>query len=212
MSFYPSHTVLNKTFPRLCSKKHLWLPEWTGTGQIIGGKGGKGGEGQRVRESKRKPRSHSWEKPATKELKPPEIPAHRHPAHFRLITPLKMRKLEKEDGGGQAHQKNKKDKKRGEKRGEGTYLRSLVCSFGQKWWEEKAWRSREVWGRKRWRRRNSSRSKLYKTSPRVSGGRTVIPAEQVRTDLFSATPGNTNLGTDWRVTPLLMTFFSFSFL
>lgn len=25
---------------------------------------------------------------------------------------------------------------------------------------------------------------LYKTSPRVSGGRTVIPAEQVRTDLF----------------------------
>lgn len=51
-------------------------------------------------------------------------------------------------------------------------------------------------GEKRWRRRNSSRSKLNKTSPRVSGGRTVIPAEQVRTDLFSATPGNTNLGTD----------------
>ena len=78
-------------------------------------------------------------------------------------------------------QKGIKREKRGKKK---TYLRSLVCSFGQKWWEEKAWRSREVWGRKRWKRRNSSRSKLYKTSPRVSGGRTVIPAEQVRTDLF----------------------------
>lgn len=29
MSFYLSHTVLNKTFPRLWSKKHLQLPEWT---------------------------------------------------------------------------------------------------------------------------------------------------------------------------------------
>ena len=78
--------------------------------------------------------------------------------------------------------KRNKKREKGEKKK--TYLRSLVCSFGQKWWEEKAWRSREVWGRKRWKRRNSSRSKLYKTSPRVSGGRTVIPAEQVRTDLF----------------------------
>lgn len=173
------------------------------------GRWGKGeGRKERLKESKRKQRSHSWEKSATEELKPPEIPVHRHPALFRLTSPLEMRKLEREDGG-QAHQKRIK---RGGKEGGGTYLRSLVCSFGQKWWEEKAWRSREVWGRKRWRRRNSSRSKLNKTSPRVSGGRTVIPAEQVRTDLFSATPGNTNLGTDWRVTPLLMTFFSFSFL
>lgn len=134
------------------------------------------------------------------------------PGSLQTNIPTQNEKIRKRGRGKHTRKKKKRIKRGGERRGRETYLRSLVCSFGQKWWEEKAWRSREVWGRKRWRRRNSSRSKLYKTSPRVSGGRTVIPAEQVRTDLFSATPGNTNLGTDWRVTPLLMTFFSFSFL
>lgn len=80
------------------------------------GRWGKGeGRKERLKESERKQRSHSWEKSATEELKPPEIPVHRHPALFRLTSPLEMRKLEREDGG-QAHQKRIK---RGGKEGGG---------------------------------------------------------------------------------------------
>lgn len=42
----------------------------------------------------------------------------------------------------------------------------------------------ECGGEKGGSEETAPRSKLYKTSPRVWGGRTVIPAEQVRTDLF----------------------------
>lgn len=176
------------------------------------GKGKKGEERkERVREGMRKQRSHSWEKKACHQrAKTTWNSCPETPGSLQTNIPTQNEKIREGGWGARAPKKDKKRRKR--RGGWETYLWSLVCSFGQKWWEEKAWRSREVWGRKRWRRRNSSRSKLNKTSPRVSGGRTVIPAEQVRTDLFSATPGNTNLGTDWRVTPLLMTFFSFSFL
>lgn len=118
---------------------------------------------------------------ARKELNPPEIPTHIHSSLHTSIPTYKEKNIIKEEQGGMTKPKmNKKERKEGEKPTCEVLFVVLARNGEKKKHEEAA----KCGGEKRWKRRNSSRSKLCKTSPRVSGGRTVIPAEQVRTDLF----------------------------
>nr|XP_017198317.1 uncharacterized protein LOC108176842 [Oryctolagus cuniculus] len=70
-------------------------------------------KGRRLSESVReKARKPLLGKARHKRLHPPEIPTHRHPSHFTLTSPLKMRALERRMGD----EHTKKRIKRGEKR------------------------------------------------------------------------------------------------
>ncbi|XP_045415384.1 uncharacterized protein LOC123643736 isoform X1 [Lemur catta] len=176
MSFYSSYIVLNKTFPRLGSKRHLWLPEWTGTVQIIWRR--KKGEKRKEieRDCERKRRSYSWEKLAIKELNPPEIPAHGHPFSLQTHIPTQNEKIRKR-GWGTSTPKRDKKREKGRKKPTCEVLFVVLARNGEKKKHEEA---AKCGGEKGGSEETAPGANCTKTSPRVSGGRTVIPAEQER--------------------------------
>lgn len=115
--FTPAIQISTKLFLDYVAKITFGYLNGQVQGKLLGGRGERREKRkERLREGKRKQRSHSWEKPATKELKPPEIPVHRQPGSLQTNILTQNEKIRE---GGWGTSTPKKDKKRRKRRGGG---------------------------------------------------------------------------------------------